>query len=95
MNPNWTDGALSDLQAIETYMARRSGKYATSLIARILTRGGKLVDHPFLGAVVPEYDDETLREVFESPYRIVYRVLDEQVNIVAVVHAARRVPRGL
>lgn len=31
----------------------------------------------------------------EGPFRIVYRVLETQVDIVAVVHAARRIPRGL
>ena len=95
MNLNWTDAALSDLRAIETYMTRRSRQYATSLIDRIFTHCGVLVDHPFLGAIVPEFEDETLRELFEYPYRIVYRILDEQVDIVAVVHAARRLPRGL
>ena len=50
---------------------------------------------PRLGPVVPEYEDETLRELFVDPYRIVYRLLDDQVDIVAVVHGARRMPRGL
>jgi toxin ParE1/3/4 len=45
--------------------------------------------------MVPEYGDETLRELFEDPYRIVYQVLDQQIDVVAVVHAARRLPRGL
>ena len=95
MNVNWTDAALSDLRAIETYMARRSAQYATSLIDRIFIHSGVLAVHPFLGAIVPEYEDETLRELFEDPYRIVYRVFDDQVDIVAVVQAARRLPRGL
>jgi len=33
--------------------------------------------------------------LFEDPYRIIYRVLEQQIDIVAVVHAARRMPRGL
>ena len=95
MNVHWTDAALSDLRAIETYVSRHSVQYAAGLLDRIFERGGGLADHPFLGPVVPEYEDETLRELFEHPYRIVYRVLDKQVDIVAVVHAARRMPRGL
>ena len=95
MTVNWTEAALSDLRAIEAYIARHSSRYATVLIDRIFTHTGILADHPFLGPVVPEYDDEALRELVEDPYRIVYRVYDERVDVVAVVHAARRMPRGL
>ncbi len=44
--------------------------------------------------MVPECEDELLRELFESPYRIIYRIMDDQIDIVAVIHAARRLPRG-
>jgi plasmid stabilization system protein ParE len=50
---------------------------------------------PLLGAVVPEYDNEAIREVFEHPYRIIYKVLEEQVDVLAVVHSSRRLPRTL
>jgi toxin ParE1/3/4 len=95
MNVNWTEAALSDLGAIEAYIARHSSRYAAGLIDRIFIHTRMLADHPFLGPVVPEYEDETLRELFEDPYRIVYRVFDERVDVVAVVHAARRMPRSL
>lgn len=95
MNVHWTEAALSDLRAIEAYLARHSPRYAQSLIERIFTRSGELADHPQLGPMVSEYDDAALRELFEDPYRIVYRVLETQVDIVAVVHASRRIPRGL
>jgi toxin ParE1/3/4 len=95
MNVHWTEAALSDLRAIETYITRHSPQYAQSLIDRIFARSGALADLPHLGPIVPEYEDETLRELFEDPYRIVYRVLEAQVDIVAVVHASRRLPRGL
>ncbi len=92
---HWTEAALSDLRAVEAYIARHSAQYARGMIERIFARSERLVAQPQLGPVVPEYDDEALRELFEDPYRIVYRVLEAQVDIVAVVHAARRLPRGL
>jgi toxin ParE1/3/4 len=95
MNVHWTEAALSDLRAIEGYLGRHSPQYAQSLVERTFTRTEQLADQPQLGAVVPEYEDEGLRELFESPYRIIYRVLDHQVDVIAVVHAARRLPRGL
>lgn len=95
MTVHWTEAALADVRAAEAYVARHSPQYARALVERIFDRSGQLADLPLLGAAVPEYDDESLRELFEGPYRIIYRVLDQQVDIVAVVHAARRLPRGL
>ncbi len=95
MNVHWTEAALADLQAAEAYIARHSEQYARAMVERIFERSELLTTHPRLGPVVPEYEEETLRELFVDPYRIVYRLLDEQVDIVAVVHAARRMPRGL
>lgn len=92
---NWTKSALGDLRAIETHVARHSSQYARSVVERIFDKTGHLVDFPRLGAVVPEYDEETLRELLETPYRIVYRVYSDRVDVVAVVHSARQFPRGL
>ena len=86
---------MADLRAVEAYIARHSPQYAHGMIERIFARTGQLESHPRLGPVVPEYDDEVLRELLEDPYRIVYRVGAVQIDIVAVVHAARRLPRGL
>ncbi len=95
MTVNWTEAALADLRATETYIARHSTQYSRSMVERIFDRTGQLVDFPRLGAEVPEYGDEFLRELLENPYRIVYRVYADRVDIVAVVHGARSMPRGL
>lgn len=95
MNIHWTEAALADLRAAEAYVARHSAQYATSLVERIFARTGQLADQPHLGAMVPEHEDESLREVFEHPYRIIYRMLEQHIDVVAVVHASRRLPRGL
>lgn len=92
---NWTEAALAALGAIEAYIALHSPQYGRSMVERIFVRAGQLADFPQLGAVVPEYDDEFLRELFESPYRIIYRVYEDRVDVVAVVHSARRMPKGL
>ncbi len=95
MNVHWTEAALADLRAVKVYIARHSPQYAHGMVERIFARSGQLEANPRLGPVVPKYDDEALRELFEDPYRIVYRVGEGQIDIVAVVHAARRLPRGL
>jgi plasmid stabilization system protein ParE len=41
--------------------------------------------------MVPEYRDENIREVIEQPYRIVYRIKADQIDILAVVHGAQEI----
>ena len=92
---NWTEAALADLRAIEAYIARHSPQYGRSMVERIFDRTGQLVDFPLLGPEVPEYEDESLRELLEGQYRIVYRVYEDRLDVVAVVHGAKRMPQGL
>jgi toxin ParE1/3/4 len=42
--------------------------------------------------VVPEYDAPEIREVIERPYRIIYCIREEQIDVLAVVHSAQRLP---
>lgn len=93
MTVHWTEAALDDLEAARAYVARHSPRYALGLVERIFARSESLASQPRLGPMVPEYEDETLRELFEDPYRIVYRITDQQIDVVAIVHAARRFPK--
>jgi toxin ParE1/3/4 len=39
--------------------------------------------------MVPEYERNEIREVFEGRYRIIYLVEPTQVQVLAVIHGAR------
>jgi addiction module RelE/StbE family toxin len=90
---HWTDTALGHLRAIHDYIAQNSSRYAQKMVDRITRRSEQLAAFPLIGAAVPEYADASIREVLEHPYRIIYRVLEDRVDVVAVVHGARRLPR--
>ncbi len=90
VNVRWAEAALADLQAVEAYIARHSEQYARAKVERIFERSELLATQSRLGPVVPEYEDETLRELFVDPYRIVYRLLDDQPDIVAVAWCTGR-----
>ena len=92
MTVHWTESALADLQAIFAYTARHSPRYAQALVERMFGHTELLSEHPLLGSIVSEIDDKSLRQLLETPYRIVYRVLPNQVDVVAVIHAARQAP---
>ena len=92
MSVSWTVTAAGQLVAIRDYLARSSPGYAQALAARIVAKANLLGGMPLLGAEVPEYADPNLREVYEHPYRILYRVEGPDVHIVAVIHSSRRMP---
>ncbi|MCC7336851.1 MAG: type II toxin-antitoxin system RelE/ParE family toxin [Pirellulaceae bacterium] len=50
---------------------------------------GRLRQYPFSGEVVPEVRREDLRQVLQGIYRIIYRVSDLRIDILAVFHSAR------
>ncbi len=88
----WTRPALEDVQEIRAYIARDSPRYARVVAERIVAAVERLHDHPLSGRVVPELGQTTLREVIEPPYRIVYRIRAELLEVLTVVHSARQFP---
>jgi plasmid stabilization system protein ParE len=88
----WTETALAHLTAIRHYIATTSELYAERMVQRVLGRGAQLAAFPESGRVVPELNRPEVREVFESPYRIIYRRQAERVEVLAVVHARRAGP---
>ena len=52
-------------------------------------------NHPKLGAKVPEYDRDDLRERIFQNYRIVYRLSPELIEVVSIVHGTRLLPSDL
>ena len=85
----WTEPAVNDLEAIRDYIARDSELYAASFIEKILFSVDNLVDLPDIGRKVPEAYSSNIRELIFQKYRIVYRIHQDTVQIIAVVHGSR------
>ena len=92
---SWTSRASNDLDALFDFAARNSEKYAHLLVHRIFERIKRLEDFPLSGREVPEYRRSDVREVIQAPYRIIYRVLEQEVHILVVQHGARLLPDPL
>jgi plasmid stabilization system protein ParE len=92
MRLHWTPEARAQLKAIEAYIAQDSPAAAKRTIARLARRARQAGDFPHSGRRVPEYQREDLRELLERPYRIVYRIKPEQIDIVTVWHYRRLLP---
>ncbi len=91
----WSPEAVADLSDIRDFIARDSHAYAAATIERILVAVDGLADHARLGRRVPEFNDPSLRQLLVYPYRIIYRVRPYSVDIAAVVHGARDLPRAI
>ena len=85
----WTQTATNQLQGIYQYIAQNSERYAIRTVERIIDRSEQIGSLPLSGRRVPEYELDQLREVIESPYRIMYYIRSDRVDIVAVIHGAR------
>lgn len=85
----WTRQAVEDVESIRAYVARDSERYASLLTERLVAAVDRLEMFPQSGRVVPEVGDESLREVLYGNYRLVYRLHDGSVEVIAVYHAAR------
>lgn len=91
----WTEAALADLRAIEEYIARDSLYYGRNMVERIFARVEQIDPISAARSRGAGIQDESLRELLESPYRLVYRAYPERVEMLAVVHAARQMPTEL
>ncbi len=68
---------------------RDSVNYAAALVQEVKKAAASLAEFAERGQVVPELDDETIREFLVSPYRLICRVSDDAVLILALVHGAQ------
>jgi len=95
MKVHWTDNSIDHLLGIYEYIARNSQIYAKRTVDRIIRRSEQIAEFPMSGRKVPEYEAENIREIIEKPYRIIYRIKSDQIDILAVVHGAQLLAKGI
>lgn len=95
MRVHWTQNAVEHLVNIYEYIALNSPTYAKQMVDRITRRSEQIADQPLSGRKVPEYQIEDIRELIEKPYRIIYRVKADQIDVLAVIHGAQLLPEEI
>jgi len=85
----WSPRAASNLEDICEYIARDSKYYAALFAKRIIAIVKNIPEFPNSGRIVPEYNNENLREKIYKNYRIIYRVKHDFIEIVAICHSAK------
>jgi toxin ParE1/3/4 len=87
----WTGSALADLEAIGDFIALDNAVAAQRMAAGLAASVDALRDHPNLGRPGRLTGTREL-VVSGTPYVVPYRVLGDDVQILAVFHGARRWP---
>ena len=85
----WTLQAVEDLDSITEFIAKDSTQYARLFVSDIFQAVERIADFPKSGRVVPEIHDPGIREVILGSYRLVYRLKDDQIELLTLFHGAR------
>ena len=62
------------------------------MVRRIVSLTRTLEEFPLSGRKVPEFDEDSMRELIAYNYRIIYRVEGADVVVAAVIHGKRILP---
>ena len=92
MSMVWTERAGRQLDQIYNYIALDSTLYALQTVEKIIEKAESISQFPGKGRVVPEYERDDIREIFHHPYRIIYLIRNENIEILSVIHGARLLP---
>ena len=84
-----SDAAEADLERIGDYIAQDSPIRALSFVRELRELALRLADMATAFPLVPGYENHGIRRRARGNYLIFYRVEQEQVIIVHVVHGAR------
>lgn len=91
MRVRWLKRALNELDYAREYIAQERPLVAEEVAARLLTASRTLGAHPFMGRSGRVKDTREF-VVLQTPFILMYRVKDEEVQILTVLHHARQWP---
>jgi toxin ParE1/3/4 len=91
----WSPRAVREFDELCEFIAKDSPANAESIALQIRATSESIRDNPMLGGIVPEWESPNVRERLCQKIRIIYRVSNEQIEIITIVRGARRLPRRI
>jgi toxin ParE1/3/4 len=90
-----TSKAERDLQEIYRYIAFDNPSAAHRFRLQLTTQLKLISNFARAGRMVPEIGRKDIRELIRNPYRIIYRVKENQklIEVLRFWHAARGIPK--
>ena len=88
---SWSKRSADDLYNIYEYISRDSIHYAKIQVKRIKERTTILLSSPKIGRIVPEKENDNIRELVFGNYRIVYKIASEENIVIITIHHSRKI----
>jgi len=95
MKVHWTNRAKARLKLIHDFIAEDSPMTALKVVDRLTRRSQQLTELPNSGRQVPEYVRNDVRELLENPYRIIYKIKSDQIDVLTVMHYRQVLPHDM
>jgi plasmid stabilization system protein ParE len=84
----WSPEAIEDIEALAGYIERDSPWYAHAVASRIVATAETIPKHPRMGRIVPEIEQEDIRERFVYGFRLIYRIEKKRILLAAIIHGS-------
>lgn len=94
MHVVWSTRAVSRLRDIHLYLRHQAPAHADAVIARLIHRIDLLSNSPRTGRRLTVFADEEIRELLERPFRIVYRLGGDRLEVLTVKHYRQRLTQA-
>ncbi len=91
----WTEPAKNDLKNIFNYIAYDSTFYAKKVTSDIVEKTEYLTDNPFLGTMVQELKNKSIRQLISYDYRIIYKNIDNNAYILTIIRSKQNLKTKL
>jgi len=88
----WSEVAERDLLAMIEYLANDSPSRAHEILKDIQKMSSSLYSFPERGRIVPEFREHGImqyRELIVGPWRIIYRAINQNIYVLAVLDSRR------
>jgi plasmid stabilization system protein ParE len=82
----WTDLAIEDLNSIHNYICKDSLNHANSFIDELIKYVDELYEFPKRGRIIPQIKKEYYREIFVGNYKIMYKIEENYIYIMAIIN---------
>jgi len=88
----WAGEALKNIIEIENYISQDNPSKAIEFTDFLIRKCEYLINHPEMGRVVPELNNPDIRALIVKNYRIVYRVSEDEIQVLTVFEGHRLLP---
>jgi plasmid stabilization system protein ParE len=87
---SFSNSVITDLDEIKSYYLEQGiAEVGDDINASAFSHIETLLDHPDIGRVVPEFEQQHIREFIHSPYRIIYLRGDSHIQIIRIWRSER------